>query len=188
MRITFIDTLTALAAHDDRIVLLTGDLGYLVVERFAERHPNRFFNVGVAEQNMIGLATGLAESGFVPFAYSIAPFALLRPFEFIRNGPVLHQFPVRIVGVGGGVEYIVPVRRSPQVQEQRLVRPCTVKHLDVAQRTFPCGERQRGHRAVGIHPGDQADVVLRVVEATKPLLYGTVFVLLGLTGFAVSQP
>jgi transketolase len=105
LRITFIDTLTALAAHDDRIVLLTGDLGYLVVERFAERHPNRFFNVGVAEQNMIGLATGLAESGFVPFAYSIAPFALLRPFEFIRNGPVLHQFPVRIVGVGGGVEY-----------------------------------------------------------------------------------
>jgi transketolase len=105
LRITFIDTLTELAAHDDRIVLLTGDLGYLVVERFADRHPTRFFNVGVAEQNMVGIATGLAESGFLPFAYSIAPFALLRPFEFIRNGPVLHRLPVRIVGVGGGVEY-----------------------------------------------------------------------------------
>ena len=88
-----------------RIVLLTGDLGFTVVEPFAERFPDRFFNVGVAEQNMVGVATGLAEAGFVPFVYSIATFATLRPYEFIRNGPVLHRLPVRIVGVGGGLEY-----------------------------------------------------------------------------------
>jgi transketolase len=105
MRGAFIQTLTELAAHDDRVILLTGDLGYLAVEVFAERWPRRFFNVGVAEQNMVGLATGLAEAGFLPFIYSIVPFAILRPYEFIRNGPVAHQFPVRIVGVGGGVEY-----------------------------------------------------------------------------------
>ena len=105
MRRRFIETLTGLAEQDPRVLLLTGDLGYTVVEPFANRFPDRFINVGVAEQNMVGLATGLAEAGFIPFVYSIATFAVLRPFEFIRNGPILHQLPVRICGVGGGFEY-----------------------------------------------------------------------------------
>jgi len=105
MRTTFLKTLVELAEKDDRIVLLTGDLGYLVVDEFAAKFPDRFFNVGVAEQNMLGVATGLAEAGFIPFVYSIVTFAALRPYEFIRNGPVMHRFPVRIVGVGGGMEY-----------------------------------------------------------------------------------
>jgi transketolase len=105
MRSTFIRTLGELADLDFRILLLTGDLGYTVLEPFAERFPDRFFNVGVAEQNMVGLATGLADAGFVPFLYSIATFASLRPYEFIRNGPIFQQLPVRIIGVGGGFEY-----------------------------------------------------------------------------------
>jgi transketolase len=75
------------------------------LEPFAEKFPDRFFNVGVAEQNMVGVATGLAEAGYIPFVYSIATFASLRTYEFIRNGPILHHLPVRIVGVGGGFEY-----------------------------------------------------------------------------------
>lgn len=98
-------TLVDLAAADPRIVLLTGDLGFMAIESFVERFPGRFFNVGVAEQNMVGLAGGLAEAGFIPFVYSIAPFATLRPYEFIRNGPALHGWPVRIVGVGAGFDY-----------------------------------------------------------------------------------
>jgi transketolase len=105
MRQAFVQTLTGLAGHDSRILLLTGDLGYLALEPFADKFPSRFFNVGVAEQNMVGLATGLAEAGFIPFVYSIVPFAVLRPYEFIRNGPIQHQLPVRIVGVGGGLAY-----------------------------------------------------------------------------------
>jgi transketolase len=105
MRSTFIKTLVDLAQKDDRIVLLTADLGYNAIEPFVNQFPNRFVNVGVAEQNMIGVATGLAESGFIPFAYSIITFATLRPYEFIRNGPIAHNLPVRIVGVGGGLEY-----------------------------------------------------------------------------------
>jgi len=105
MRAAFMQTLTELASQDPRILLLTGDLGYMAVEPFAEKHPSRFINVGVAEQNMIGVATGLAEAGFIPFVYSIVPFAVLRPYEFIRNGPIQHRWPVRIVGVGGGFEY-----------------------------------------------------------------------------------
>ncbi len=105
MRRAFVQTLTELAAGDPRILLLTGDLGYMALEPFADTFPDRFFNVGVAEQNMVGVATGLAEAGYTPFVYSIATFASLRPYEFIRNGPVLHRLPVRVVGIGGGFDY-----------------------------------------------------------------------------------
>jgi transketolase len=105
VRKAFIEALVELAERDPRVVLLTGDLGFTVIEDFAERFPERFFNVGVAEQNMLGIATGLAEAGFVPFVYSIATFATMRPYEFIRNGPLLHSLPVRIVGVGTGLDY-----------------------------------------------------------------------------------
>lgn len=105
MRTAFATWLVDRAEGDERIRLLTGDLGFTVFDDFIERHPDRFLNVGVAEQNMIGLATGLAEAGFVPFVYSIATFASMRAYEFIRNGPLLHQLPVRVVGVGAGFDY-----------------------------------------------------------------------------------
>ena len=105
MRRAFVKTLMELAAADSRVLLLTADLGYSVLEPFRDVFPGRFFNVGVAEQSMIGLATGLAEAGFIPFTYSIATFAALRPYEFIRNGPILQRLPVRIVGTGEGFDY-----------------------------------------------------------------------------------
>jgi transketolase len=105
VRAAFVRTLCELAAADERLVLLTGDLGFMVLEPFRDTFPDRFFNVGVAEQNMVGLATGLAEAGFIPFCYSIGTFASLRPFEFIRNGPALHRLPVRVIGLGAGFEY-----------------------------------------------------------------------------------
>jgi transketolase len=105
VRSAFVRALVDEAERDDRIVLLTGDLGFMALEPFRDRFPDRFFNMGVAEQNMVAVATGLAEGGYVPFCYSIVPFAVLRPYEFIRNGPVLHGLPVRIVGMGGGFEY-----------------------------------------------------------------------------------
>jgi transketolase len=105
MRKSFVRALVELAAHDPAVVLMTADLGYMVLEEFAEAYPQRFFNVGVAEANMVGLATGLASCGYRPYVYSIATFASMRPYEQIRNGPLLHDLPVRIVGVGGGFEY-----------------------------------------------------------------------------------
>jgi transketolase len=105
MRKAFVEALAELARKDERIILLTADLGFAALEPFAEEFPRRFFNVGVCEQNMVGLATGLAEAGFIPYTYSITPFSILRPYEFIRNGPIVHKFPVRIVGMGGGFEY-----------------------------------------------------------------------------------
>jgi len=105
MRSAFAQSLFDLAASDERVVLLTGDLGFAVLEPFAQRYPARFWNAGVAEQNMVGVATGLAEAGYTPYVYSIATFASMRGYEFVRNGPILHELPVRIVGVGGGLDY-----------------------------------------------------------------------------------
>src|SRR5919204_593789 len=105
MRGAFVSALVALAEQDSRILLLTGDLGFAAVEPYSERFPERFFNVGVAEQNMVGLATGLAEAGYIPFIYSIATFATLRGYEFIRNAPIHQDFSVRAVGVGRGLDH-----------------------------------------------------------------------------------
>jgi transketolase len=105
MRKAFCKAMIALAETDERIILMTGDLGFMVLEEFQAKFPSRFFNVGVAEANMVGLATGLASCGYIPYCYSIATFASMRPYEQLRNGPILHNLPVRIVGVGGGYEY-----------------------------------------------------------------------------------
>lgn len=123
MRATFAATLTEIARTDRRVLLLTADLGYMALEPFAEAVPDQFVNVGVAEQNMIGIATGLADGGFIPFVYSIAPFASLRPYEFIRNGPVLHRLPVRIVGVGAGFEYGTAGPTHHGIDDAAALRP-----------------------------------------------------------------
>ncbi|MGC4092884.1 MAG: transketolase C-terminal domain-containing protein [Polyangiaceae bacterium] len=105
MRTAFARALLSLAARDPRVFLLTGDLGYSVLEPFRERFPERFVNVGVAEQNMLGIAAGLAHSGNVVFVYSIANFPTLRCLEQIRNDVCYHDLPVRVVSVGGGLAY-----------------------------------------------------------------------------------
>jgi transketolase len=105
MRKAFVEALLEIASRDKRVVLLTGDLGFMVLEPFMKAFPDRFLNAGVAEQNMVGMATGLADAGYIPFVYSIVPFSVIRPLEFIRNGPIYHRLPVRIVGVGEGFDY-----------------------------------------------------------------------------------
>lgn len=105
MRNAFIRGLTKLAESNKRIVFLTGDLGYKLFDDFATRYPGRFLNAGVAEQNMVGVAAGLASEGFRPFVYSIATFATLRCLEQIRDDVCYNELPVTIVGVGGGFSY-----------------------------------------------------------------------------------
>lgn len=105
MRTAFIETLCELAERDKRIWLLTGDLGYSVLERFAECFPDRYVNVGVAEQNMTGVAAGLAMCGEIVFTYSIANFPIMRCLEQIRNDVCYHNANVKIVSIGGGLTY-----------------------------------------------------------------------------------
>lgn len=105
MRTTFIETLCEIAAEDERVWLLNGDLGFSVLERFSARFPERSVNVGVAEQNMTGVAAGLALCGKVVFTYSIANFPTLRCLEQIRNDVCYHNLNVKVVAVGGGLAY-----------------------------------------------------------------------------------
>lgn len=105
MKEVFIKTLTNLAEKDKNIYLLTGDLGFPFFEDFAKGFPKRFINCGVAEQNMIGVATGLALSGKKVYVYSIVPFVTMRCFEQIRNDICYQNLDVKIVGMGGGFSY-----------------------------------------------------------------------------------
>lgn len=105
MRNAFLRSLTEVAEGDDRILLLTGDLGFKIFDGFATRFPNRFMNVGVAEANMASMAAGLALGGLRPYIYSIVPFATMRCFEQIRDDICYNKVPVTIIGVGGGYSY-----------------------------------------------------------------------------------
>lgn len=105
MRNEFADELTRLGDIDPRVVMLSGDIGNRLFDVFRARHPSRFFNCGVAEQNMIGVAAGLALSGLRPVAYTIAPFITTRCLEQIRVDICYHEAPVIIVAVGAGLAY-----------------------------------------------------------------------------------
>ncbi len=92
-------------AADREFVFLTGDLGFQALEPLQDVAGERFINAGVAEQNMVSVAAGLASTGFRPWVYSIAPFVYARPYEQIRNDICMHDLPVKLVGNGGGYGY-----------------------------------------------------------------------------------
>jgi len=105
MRDAFVRALTRLAIKDHNVILITGDLGFGVLTKFAEDYPEQYLNAGIAEQNMTGLAAGMALEGKVVFTYSIANFPTLRCLEQIRNDACYHNANVKVVAVGGGFAY-----------------------------------------------------------------------------------
>lgn len=105
MRNAFVNRLTAIAEHDPGVVLVTGDLGFGVLQDFEQRFPRQYLNVGVAEQNMTAVAAGLAREGRRVFTYSIANFPTLRCLEQLRNDVCYHNANVTVVSIGGGFSY-----------------------------------------------------------------------------------
>lgn len=105
MRNTIINAIHAAAKTDKNIVFLTGDLGYSVVEQFQAELPEQIINTGIAEQNMIGVAAGLALAGKKVFVYSIVPFVTMRCFEQVRIDVCYQNLDVTLIGVGGGFAY-----------------------------------------------------------------------------------
>ena len=130
MRDAFIDELAILAETHPQIALVVGDLGFNVIERFADRFPERFVNAGVAEQNMTGLAAGMASEGYHVFTYSIANFPTFRCAEQIRNDVDHHRLPVTVVAVGGGVAYGSLGYSHHAVQDYALMR--TMPNMTIA--------------------------------------------------------
>lgn len=136
-----------LAQNDDRIWLLTGDLGFNVLETFADRFPDRFVNAGVAEQNMLGVAAGLASCSKIVFVYSIGNFNTLRCLEQIRNDVCYHRLCVTVVSVGGGYAY-GPLGASHHATEDLAI-----------MRSLPC--------MTVIAPGDLLEAQLATCAAVK---------------------
>ena len=129
MRAEFARKILAIAKSNSKVVFLSGDLGFMALEEVRDALGDRFINTGVAEQNMVSVAAGLAASGFVPVVYSIAPFATLRPYEQIRNDICLHNLPVKIVGNGGGYGYGIMGATHHALEDVAVMK--TLPHMNV---------------------------------------------------------
>ena len=106
MRRTFVNELTKILESDGNILVLLGDLGFGIFDEVRQRFPNQCLNVGAAEQLMLGMSVGIALEDKIPICYSITPFLLYRPFEFIRNYMQEEKIPVKLVGSGRGKDYL----------------------------------------------------------------------------------
>ena len=162
MRNAFIDELVIAARKNPQIALIVGDLGYSVIEPFADEFPDRFINAGVAEQNMTGLAAGMASEGYHVFTYSIANFPTFRCAEQIRNDIDYHKLPVTVVSIGGGVSYGALGYSHHAVQDYALMR--TLPNMLIAAPGDPM-EVRACIRYLVTHPGPS---YLRLGKAGEP--------------------
>ncbi|MBL7777401.1 MAG: hypothetical protein JNK66_03765 [Chitinophagales bacterium] len=105
MRVEFAQAVIDAFDKHNNLAFITGDLGYMALEKVQEKFGEHFINAGVAEQNMVTISAAMAHEGFLPLVYSISPFVTLRPYEQIRNDVCLHNLPVKLIGNGGGYGY-----------------------------------------------------------------------------------
>ena len=105
MRKKFVDFLYDEMKNNEKIFLLTGDIGYGVLDKIRDDFPSRFKNVGSSEQLMIGIAIGLHYEGFIPLCYTITPFVIYRPYEMLRNYVNYEKIPIKLIGTGRDKDY-----------------------------------------------------------------------------------
>jgi len=165
LRASFISSLIDLAKEDESIFLLVGDVGYGLVEPFAQQFPGRFVNIGIAEQNIIGIAAGLALSGKIVFIYSLANFPTLRCVEQIRNDVCYHQSNVKIVASGAGLAY-GPLGVTHHVTEDLAIMR-SLPNMTVIAPSDPI-EASLATRAVAHWPGP---CYLRLAKTGDPLIH-----------------
>jgi transketolase len=165
MRTSFIETLCQVAEHDVRVWLVTGDLGYSVLEHFSSKFPERYLNAGVAEQNMVGVAAGLARAGKIVFVYSIANFPTLRCLEQVRNDVCYHRLSVKIVAVGCGLAYGGHGYTHHGVEDLGVMS--LLPHMTVIAPGDPA-ETRWATRTLAEHPGP---AYLRLGKAGEPVVH-----------------
>jgi transketolase len=166
VRNTFANTFYEAAKKDPRLCVVVADISPAgSMEKLRTEYPKRFVNTGVAEQIMIGMCAGMAMRGLKPFAYTIATFALFRPYEFIRNDLCYQGLPVTVVGVGGGVTYstlggthhaMEDVAIASAMPNMRVIAPCDPEEAKAA--TQWCIAQEQG------------PVYLRLGKAGEPVI------------------
>jgi transketolase len=165
MRNTFIATLVEEAGKDQDIFLLTPDLGYSVLEPFQQRYPDRFLNVGIAEQNAVGLAAGLALSGKKVYVYSIVPFVTMRCFEQVRVDVAYMNTNVRLIGVGAGFSYGPAGATHHAVEDISIMR--SLPNMTVCCPGDPIEVRELVRRSVD----HQGPMYIRLGKSGEPLIH-----------------
>lgn len=122
MRATFINTMIDMAEKDERVFLVTADMGFGVLEPYAEKFPDRFLNSGITEQATVSMCGGLALSGFKVYCYSITPFVMMRCYEQVRLDVAYMNTDVKLIGVGAGFEYGVAGATHHAIEDISLMR------------------------------------------------------------------
>jgi transketolase len=166
MRNTFSEALYEAATKDPNIYIVVSDISPAgSMAKFSSQYPDRFINVGVAEQSMIGICAGLALKGCQPFAYTIATFTLYRPFEMVRNDLCYQNLPVTVVGMGAGVIYSTlggthhtqeDIAIAGALPNMQIIAPCDP--LECTDATRWCAQQKNG------------PVYLRIGKAGEPVL------------------
>ena len=167
MRDAFVRVLSELAPDHPEVLLLTGDLGFGVLNNYIRDFPRQFLNVGVAEQNMAGLAAGLALEGHTAFTYSIGNFPTLRCLEQIRNDVCYHRANVKIVAVGGGFTYA-----SSGYTHHGLEDLSILSSLPEMTVVAP-GDPQEARLATEAIASRQGPCYLRLGKAGEPVIHAT---------------
>lgn len=168
MRNAFAAELTKLAAADDRIILLSGDIGNRLFDEFKDKFPKRFLNCGVAEANMMGVAAGLASDGFRPVVYTIAPFVTTRCLEQIRDDVCYPKLPVTIVAVGAGLSYASLGATHQSLEDISLLR-------SMPDMTVVCpADAMEVHAALGQAIALGAPIYLRMGKKGEPIVHSEI--------------
>lgn len=170
MRDAFSETLYEEAQKNSEICIVVADISPVgSMNKFTSEYPERFINVGVAEQVMIGICAGMAHKGMQPFAYTIAPFALYRPFEMVRDDLGYQKLPVTVVGMGAGVIYSSlgsthhtqeDISIASSIPSMQVIAPCDP--LETSEATRFCASQKNG------------PVYLRIGKGGHPILTGKV--------------
>ena len=175
MRNTFINTIIDECSRRDDIFIISGDAGLGVFDQFKEDHPDRFLNMGVAEQNMISFAAGLALTGYKVVLYNIIPFLMYRCYEQVRNDICYQELPIILVGIGSGVTYAPMGMTHYSIEDIGVAQ--TMSNLTVISPIDPVEAKLAALHALN----SQVPVYVRLAKRGEPDIHRN-------ANFSISEP
>lgn len=165
MRNSVINRITECAKTDESIFLITGDAGFGILDEFQKEYPDRFLNLGVAEQNMIGFASGLSLAGYKVFVYNIIPFLLYRCYEQVRNDICYQELPITLIGIGSGVTYAPQGVTHYSVEDIAIAK--TLPNLTILSPSDPTEAEKCAQYAIE----SKKPVYIRLAKSGEPVIH-----------------